>query len=315
MLHPITFLSWKALLYRWSMLYCLQQNLVQIHSERIVMNIVEMANYITNIFPENKQYYKEHIGDYGTVLAHVFAIETINIPMEKDFKLDSESEIFRKYCTLIQYLWENGDDEVRNVIDVTILESISDHEQMWKSFGRHISQEFIDYINDEVLTKNILMSGIHPFGENELNRKINVLFNRYWDEELSEEDLYQLEEAAEKLIKTHRWSGVYRAASDYLHTNCKTPEAVINFAHLYWVYEWHKHPIPNPYEFLGYFYARIDMNTEKYDEMDILDSLTLEILPRSGHQEVNLYDCPQYLPETDPLLLKAVEAHRKQMIK
>ena len=55
------------------------------------------------------------------------------------------------------------------------------------------------------------------------------------------------------------------------------------------------------------------MNTEKYDEMDILDSLTLEILPRSGHQEVNLYDCPQYLPETDPLLLKAVETHRKQM--
>jgi len=91
------------------------------------MNIVEMANYITNVFPENKQYYKEHIGDYGTVLAHVFAIETINIPMEKVFNVGSESETFRKYCMLIQSLWENGDDEVRNVIDITILESISDH--------------------------------------------------------------------------------------------------------------------------------------------------------------------------------------------
>ena len=131
------------------------------------MNIVEMANYITNVFPENKQYYKEHIRDYGTVLAHVFAIETINIPMEKDFNVGSESETFRKYCTLIQSLWENGDDEVRNVIDVTILESISDHEQMWKSFGRHISQEFIDYINDEVLGENILMSGIPPLMKNE----------------------------------------------------------------------------------------------------------------------------------------------------
>ncbi|GAA0216526.1 DUF7674 family protein [Selenomonas dianae] len=94
------------------------------------MNIVEMANYITNIFPENKQYYKEHIGDYETVLAHVFAIETIDIPMENEFKAHAESERFRKYCKLIQCLWENGDDEVRNVIDVTILESISDHEQM-----------------------------------------------------------------------------------------------------------------------------------------------------------------------------------------
>lgn len=279
------------------------------------MNIVEMANYITNVFPENKQYYKEHIRDYGTVLAHVFAIETINIPMEKDFNVGSESETFQKYCMLIQSLWENGDDEVRNVIDVTILESISDHKRMWETFGRHISQKFIDYINDEVLTENIVMSGTPPLIKNRLNEKIDDIFHRCWDEDLSEGDQYQLESDAENLVKEYGWGTVYCAVYEFLNTNCKTPEAIINFAHLYWIYEWHKHPIPNPYEFLGYFYARIDMNTEKYDEMDILDSLTLEILPRSGHQEVNLYDCPQYLPETDPLLLKAVEAHRKQMIK
>ena len=278
------------------------------------MNIVEMANYITNVFPENKQYYKEHIRDYGrTVLAHVFAIETINIPMEKDFNVNAERETFQKYCRLIQSLWENGDDEVRNVIDVTILESISNHERMWKAFGRYISQEFIDYINNEVLTENILMDSIPPLPENELSGKIDVLFNRYWDEELSEDDQYQLEADAVNLVKTHGWSDVYRASCDYLHTNCKTPEAVINFAHLYWIYEWHKNPIPNPYEFLGYFYARIDLNTDKYDEMDILDSLALDILPRSGDRKVTLYDNPQYLPETDPLLLYAVKVHRKQM--
>ena len=172
------------------------------------MNIVEMANYITNIFPENKQYYKEHIGDYGTVLAHVFAIETINIPIEKDFNVNAERETFQKYCRLIQSLWENGDDEVRNVIDVTILESISNHERMWKAFGRYISQEFIDYINNAVLMP-----------ENELSGKIDVLFNRYWDEELSEDDQYQLEANAVNLVKTHGWSDVYRAACDYLHAN------------------------------------------------------------------------------------------------
>ena len=143
------------------------------------MNIVGMASYVTDVFPENKQYYKEHVRYYGrTVLAHVFAIETINIPMEKDFKVDSESETFRKYCSLIQSLWKNGDDDVRNVIDVTILESISDHERMWKSFGRHISQEFIDYINDEVLTENILMDSTPHLPKNELREKIDVLFNR-----------------------------------------------------------------------------------------------------------------------------------------
>ena len=157
------------------------------------------------------------------------------------------------------------------------------------------------------------MDSIPPLPENELSGKIDVLFNRYWDEELSEDDQYQLEADAVNLVKTHGWSDVYRASCDYLHTNCKTPEAVINFAHLYWIYEWHKNPIPNPYEFLGYFYARIDLNTDKYDEMDILDSLALDILPRSGDRKVTLYDNPQYLPETDPLLLYAVKVHRKQM--
>ena len=142
------------------------------------MNTVEMANYITDVFPQNKQYYKEHIRDYGAVLAHVFTIETINIPMEKDFNVGSESETFRKYCMLIQSLWENGDDEVRNVIDVTILESISDHKRMWETFGRHISQKFIDYINDEVLTENILMDSTPHLPKNELREKIDVLFNR-----------------------------------------------------------------------------------------------------------------------------------------
>ena len=114
-------------------------------------------------------------------------------------------------------------------------------------------------------------------------------------------------------MKTHGWSDVYRAACDYLHANCKTPKAVINFAHLYWIYEWNKNPIPNPYEFLGYFYARIDLNTDKYDEMDILDSLSLDILPRSGNRKAMLYNNPQYLPETDPLLLDAVKTHKKMM--
>ena len=53
------------------------------------MNIVEMANYISDVFPQNKPYYKEHIKAYGTVLAHVFAIETINIPIEKDFNVNA----------------------------------------------------------------------------------------------------------------------------------------------------------------------------------------------------------------------------------
>ena len=129
------------------------------------MNIQQMADCIAAAFLQYEQYLAEHRKEYGEVLAHVFAMETINTPMRHEFESQAESEAFRKYCGLIEHLWENGDDEVRNVVDVTILESISDDGLMWQAFSRHISQNFRDYINTEVLTKNIVMVAVPPLPE------------------------------------------------------------------------------------------------------------------------------------------------------
>jgi len=391
------------------------------------MNIEEMANYIVDIFPQYKEYYEQHLNDYGALLAHIFAIETINIPMENEFRENFDSAIFCKYCNLITYLWKNGNEEVRNVVDVTILEGISDKRQMWETFGRHISKEFQEYINTQVLTKNILMNHVpcleskefegnaytskeieivkrgidsickvlfgsdidakrrllncldwfmdpyygHDISDfktelkelleklvlsskeddvveeaisllegytyapynilqahlgdvservkpkvlyllnHEINEKIGYLFNRYWDEEISETEQYKLENDAEVLIREYGWSYVYDNIFEYLHRKCILPEEVINFAHLYWRYGWHKYSISNPYEFLGYLYYKIDMDVGKYDDMDILDSLAVSILPKSGCKDADIYINPRYLPETDPLLLDAVEMYKK----
>ena len=126
------------------------------------MNIQEMADCIAAAFLQHEQYRAAHRKEYGEVLAHVFAMETINTPMLHEFESQAESEAFQKYCGLIEHLWKNGDDEVRNVVDVTILESISDDGRMWQAFGRHISQNFRDYINKEVLIKNIVMVAVPP---------------------------------------------------------------------------------------------------------------------------------------------------------
>ena len=42
------------------------------------MNKQEMAEYIVNVFQNYEAYYKEHLTDFGNVLPHVFASETIN---------------------------------------------------------------------------------------------------------------------------------------------------------------------------------------------------------------------------------------------
>lgn len=389
------------------------------------MNKQEMAEYIVAIFQNCEAYYKEHLADFGSILPHVFASEAINTPMKAEFEVNAQSEIFNKYCRLIQHLWKNGDEEVRNVVDITILESISDNSLMWEAFGENISFEFKKYINDELLIKNIAMSHVDrlegktdevdPYSEKEiqivksgtdavrsvllgndinakrrllccldwfmdsyygndifivkedlksvletvvisaneediiddaislleytdwpypilethfnevsesvkpmvryllnyeLNREIEFLYNRYWDEDLSEDDQYNLEDYAKKIIKKYGWIKVYEVTYNYLCMNCTSPESVINFAHLYWIYGWHEYSISKPYEFLGYFYFRIDMDTEKYDEMDILDSIAVSILPKSGYAEADLYNNPNYLPEMDHMLLDAVETYK-----
>lgn len=389
------------------------------------MNKQEMAEYVVAKFQNFGAYYKEHLMDYGTVLAHVFAGETINNSMKTEFELNAQSELFHRYCRLIQHLWKSGDDEVRNVVDVTILESISDNSLMWEAFGENISFEFKKYINEELLPQNIAMSHVDklnektnealPYSEKEIKvvksgtdavcsvllgrdidakrsllccldwfidpyyknesfiekddlkkiletlvisaneedliedaislldyldwpypiletyfnevsemakpmvkyllnheliEEISLLYNRFWDEELSEDEQYKLEDYAEKVIKKYGWAKVCDAACNYLYTHCTSPESVINFAHLYWNYGWHEYALSKPYEFLGYFYYRIDMDTARYDEMDILDSLATSILRKSGYAEADLYHHPNYLPETDPMLLDAVEVYK-----
>lgn len=58
-------------------------------------------------------------------------------------------------------MWEKGDEAVCNVVDVTILERLSDEDTIWQRFGKLISSEFKCYINQEVLSKNLMKTGCH----------------------------------------------------------------------------------------------------------------------------------------------------------
>ena len=144
-------------------------------------------------------------------------------------------------------------------------------------------------------------------GSKELNERIEYLFNRYWDEDLSDEDQDKLEEAADDLVAEYGWDAVYCAAVEYLHTKCLTPESVINFASNYWTYGWYTNPIPDPHRFLAYFYYRISYETQKYDPMDILDSLSRTILSKAGFSEADLVLNSQYMPENDQKIKAEVD--------
>jgi len=121
------------------------------------MNKQDCIKRIIEVFPEYYELYLSHMSEYGEVLLHIFIAETINEPLVQLLKCHSDA---KKYCEIVESMWKNGDDTVRNVLDVTILERLSDDKVIWQEFGKVISLDFKNYINNEVLVHNVMMSSI-----------------------------------------------------------------------------------------------------------------------------------------------------------
>lgn len=127
----------------------------------IVMDITDCANMLADLTVNGRQILAEHKNDFQEILLHVLAGDLVTEPLIDLLKyhMDKES-VIREYCKAIERMWKNGDDAVVNVVDVTILEKLSDEEDVWRSFGTFISDEFKRYINNEVLRFNSMMTNV-----------------------------------------------------------------------------------------------------------------------------------------------------------
>lgn len=144
---------------------------------------------------------------------------------------------------------------------------------------------------------------------NEVDKQTYLLFNRIYGDDTSQEyDL--LLDKVEQQISEFGWEKTFESWINYLFTECKTPESAINFANLFWSYGGQDHPVIEPYKFLGYFYYRIDFDTEKYDELGILDSLAIDLLPKAGYSYADRLINDEYIPELDPKIIAQVEAYK-----
>ncbi len=121
------------------------------------MTVGKCVEIILQTFPECSSLYQTHIDDFGEVLLHIFAAETISEPMIERIQRHSDVKI---YCEMIESMWKYGDEQVQNVVDVTILERLSDDKNVWQQFGKEISAEFRNYINNDLLASNAMMSGV-----------------------------------------------------------------------------------------------------------------------------------------------------------
>ena len=135
----------------------LDSRVEELYSSERVICVADMAAIVIKQFPEQTDKIDESMDLDNKLLGHVFAALAISQPMEKLFYDDKEK--FAKYCKLIEELWHFGDDDVQNIIDVTILEDLNTGEiDVWKGLGEFFSEDFKQYINEDLIHTNIVMN-------------------------------------------------------------------------------------------------------------------------------------------------------------
>lgn len=144
-----------------------------------------------------------------------------------------------------------------------------------------------------------------------LKEVIDYLFNRRWDEELSDENEESLQEMFDHAIENYGWKQVFEAIDIYMRTTCITSDSTVNFANLFWGYTCaNPRKIPEPYRFLGYLYYRVNSKPWEYDCAEVYEGLVFNMLSGEDDYSHNPFTNYDYIPEKDPDIMAEVEKLR-----
>lgn len=95
-------------------------------------------------FPEFQMAYEEHLEYYEELLGHVFfGGETLLGGLERLLKTNTEKEKIRQYIDFVEDMYVNGDDDVQNIVGVTILECLGDDETVLRNAFTYFSEELM----------------------------------------------------------------------------------------------------------------------------------------------------------------------------
>ena len=119
------------------------------------MDDTACADMFAEKLPDGKRILFEHTDYFGGLLMHILVGEMINYPLTKLLKENGSPEQIKLYCEVIEEMWRSGDSSVINVMEVSILEYLTDDPVVWQRFGKYISKEFRWHINDESIPNNL----------------------------------------------------------------------------------------------------------------------------------------------------------------
>ena len=126
------------------------------------MSFTDCVDLIKNINRNGNEILDEHLSDFGEILLHVYASDEIGNPLFELLKNKRDEQLIRIYSKVIELMWKYGEDPVVNVVEVTLLERLSDDLDVWNGLGKYISEEFKEYINKDLIRSNVAMGCVAP---------------------------------------------------------------------------------------------------------------------------------------------------------
>lgn len=148
-----------------------------------------------------------------------------------------------------------------------------------------------------------------------LRKEIDYLFNRRWDEELSNEKEESLQDIFDNTIENYGWEQVFENIDIYMRSTCLTGESTANFVNLFWEYTCENpRKIFEPYRFLGYLYYKVDFRPWDYDCAEVFDGLVYNFLSGKDDFAHNPFTNYDYKPEEDPYIVAEVEKLSRENI-
>lgn len=100
------------------------------------------AEELVRRFPEYREVYEDHLNAYGEVLGHVFFCE-LNPILSSLLRENQDRARIRRYIDFLEEMYREGDGDVRNIVQVTILEYLGDDETVLRNAFEYFSEELM----------------------------------------------------------------------------------------------------------------------------------------------------------------------------
>ena len=109
--------------------------------------------------PVEPQRLKRYAGYDHRVMLHLFAGDVFTPHLMKSLETGTDAA---PCLRLLERMWQEGNSFVRNVLDVTILERLSDDQELWQAVGRQVSPMVREIVNRVIMPGNSVYATVRP---------------------------------------------------------------------------------------------------------------------------------------------------------